>query len=94
MYAGYYVALEPIAGTTWTGCMGVPMCLTATAFQAAAAPDAWKWALGKGRKWFHSLDKKKTKKKDKKKGASFHFIGTHSRAVQPPSDAGGETLEA
>lgn len=43
LYAAYYVALEPIAGTTWTTCMGVPMCLSATAFQAALAPDAWKW---------------------------------------------------
>lgn len=43
LYAAYYVALEPIAGTTWTACMGVPMWLSATAFQAALAPDAWKW---------------------------------------------------
>lgn len=45
LYAAYYVALEPIAGTTWTLCVGVPLCLTATAFQAALAPNAWSWAL-------------------------------------------------
>ena len=45
-YAAYYVALEPIAGITWTACMGVPMCLTATAFYVAFGTAAWKWALG------------------------------------------------
>ena len=37
LYAAYYVALEPIAGTTWVACVGAPMCLTATAFQAGGA---------------------------------------------------------
>ena len=45
LYAAYYVALEPIAGTTWVACVGAPMCLTATAFQAWAAPSAWVYAL-------------------------------------------------
>lgn len=45
LYAAYYVALEPIAGTMWTACVGAPMCLTATAFQAWAAPSAWVYAL-------------------------------------------------
>ena len=32
----YCMALEPIAGTLWTCIMGVPLWLSATAFQAGA----------------------------------------------------------
>jgi len=46
MYTGYYVALEPVAGATWAVVVGIPLWLSATAFQAASAPHAWACALG------------------------------------------------
>jgi|TARA_B100000482_G_C12506071_1_gene258548 uncharacterized membrane protein YGL010W len=45
-YSAYYVALEPIAGTSWFVMCGVPLWLTASWFESAAGWDvAWKWAL-------------------------------------------------
>ncbi len=45
LYGLYYTALEPFAGASWSGLLGVPMWLTATAFQQHV-PHAWAWALG------------------------------------------------
>lgn len=44
-YSLYYIALEPFAGVTWTGCMALPMWAGANAMRQAV-PDAWAWALG------------------------------------------------
>jgi uncharacterized membrane protein YGL010W len=45
LYWAYYVTLEVFAGLMWGLFIGVPLWLTATAFQAAV-PYAWAWALG------------------------------------------------
>eukprot|EP00878_Enallax_costatus_P006710 GHUV01007035.1.p1 GENE.GHUV01007035.1~~GHUV01007035.1.p1 ORF type:complete len:264 (+),score=40.52 GHUV01007035.1:2-793(+) len=43
-YSLYYLGLEPVAGATWSACVGVPIWLGATAFRYMV-PGAWKWAL-------------------------------------------------
>ena len=44
-YAAYYMALEPLAGGSWGLLLGMPMWLSATAFEQHV-PHAWAWALG------------------------------------------------
>ena len=45
-YSAYYVALEPIAGTSWFVMCGLPMWLSASWFESAVGWDAaWRWAL-------------------------------------------------
>ncbi|KAF6265193.1 hypothetical protein COO60DRAFT_1034201 [Scenedesmus sp. NREL 46B-D3] len=43
-YSLYYLCLEPVAGLSWTACVGVPLWTTATVFQQQV-PHAWQWAL-------------------------------------------------
>lgn len=44
-YAVFYTALEPFAGLTWSALVGLPLTLTATAFQAQVPNAGW-YALG------------------------------------------------
>ena len=45
LYAAYYCALGPLAGSMWVIFWGVPMVATATVFQGNVE-SAWAWALG------------------------------------------------
>jgi uncharacterized membrane protein YGL010W len=44
-YAAFYAALDPLAGLSWSLAVGLPLYVTATAFQKTAANAAW-WAAG------------------------------------------------
>lgn len=44
-YTLYYLVLEPVAGLSWSAMIGLPMWLTASAFQQHVA-NAGLWALG------------------------------------------------
>jgi uncharacterized membrane protein YGL010W len=44
-YSLYYLVLEPVAGLSWSACVGLPLWLTATAFKHTVA-QAGLWALG------------------------------------------------
>lgn len=44
-YSLYYLALEPVAGGSWTAFVGLPLWAAANWFRASV-PDAWAWALG------------------------------------------------
>jgi uncharacterized membrane protein YGL010W len=44
VYVVYYLCLEPVAGLTWSACIGVPIWLGATAFRQMVA-KAWQWSL-------------------------------------------------
>lgn len=44
-YSLYYLSLEPVAGLSWSALVGLPLWLTASAFQAQVA-KAGLWALG------------------------------------------------
>lgn len=44
-YSLYYLVLEPVAGLSWSACVGLPLWLTATTFQHSVA-KAGLWALG------------------------------------------------
>eukprot|EP00879_Flechtneria_rotunda_P002726 GHRR01002932.1.p1 GENE.GHRR01002932.1~~GHRR01002932.1.p1 ORF type:complete len:207 (+),score=52.46 GHRR01002932.1:236-856(+) len=43
-YTLYYLCLDPVAGLTWSACVGTPIWLSATAFQQQVA-RAWLWSL-------------------------------------------------
>ncbi|KIY93909.1 hypothetical protein MNEG_14054 [Monoraphidium neglectum] len=44
-YSLFYLALDPLAGLSWAAAVGLPLAVTATAFQSTVANAAW-WALG------------------------------------------------
>lgn len=44
-YSLFYTALDAFAGLSWTALLGVPLMLTATAFQHSVPNAGW-WALG------------------------------------------------
>lgn len=44
-YSLYYLVLEPVAGLSWSLCVGLPLWLSASAFQQQVA-NAGLWALG------------------------------------------------
>ncbi|KAG2485829.1 hypothetical protein HYH03_015412 [Edaphochlamys debaryana] len=45
-YASFYCVLEPLAGASWTLCVGLPLAWSATTFAGCGVAKPWLWALG------------------------------------------------
>ncbi|KAI8469789.1 MAG: hypothetical protein J3K34DRAFT_422805 [Monoraphidium minutum] len=54
-YALFYTALDPLAGLSWAAAVGLPLALSATAFERSVPHAGW-WALGvQGVSWYMQI---------------------------------------
>jgi len=44
-YSLFYALLDPVAGVSWSCCIGLPVWLGAEALRQAHPDDAWRWAV-------------------------------------------------